>query len=205
MNKFDKLIMVVKRQVLLADDHFDGFKPKDDIDFESRILKHHRYMKRGLAEHDPGHKQPIAYIIIVNPQTKKVFAYQRASHDSQYSEKRLQGKWSWGLGGHIDKIDGADDNPIRASMRRELAEEAEVTVDALRVLGYINSDTDDVGKVHFGILYVIETRQGAVMPKAPEIDHGTFMSIDELQVLCATADVEDWSRIALGPLISYLG
>ena len=117
MDKNEQLIMVVKRDLLFLEDYFHGFKP-NTVNFESRILKNYEYMKRGLAEDDPNYKQPIAYNIIINPEIEKVFVYQRSPDDKRYGEKRLQGKWSFGIGGHIEKIDSK--NPIKESMLKEI-------------------------------------------------------------------------------------
>ena len=203
----EKLIMVVGQELLFGTDYFEGFKPQNETDYESRILKNFKYMKRSLAEEDPTHKQPIGYCMIVNPKTKRIFAYQRSSHDAKYGEKRLQGKWSWGVGGHIDKPDVADGNPLHASVMRELEEEVEIGGEtALRVLGYINNDSDDVGKVHFGVLYVVETDSAEVKPTDSEIDDGKMRPVEELERICSSPEfkVEEWSRIALEPLKQYL-
>lgn len=172
----------------------------------SRIVDNFKYMRRGLAEEDPTHKQPVGYAMVVNPSLKQIFAYQRSAKDSNYTEKRLQGKWSWGVGGHIEKFDIENGNPLHASMLRELEEE--VYIDGSvnpRVIGYINDDSNAVGTVHFGVLYVVETDSKIVKPKDAEIDNGRLRTIDELEKICSSSDfaVEEWSRISLEPLKQY--
>lgn len=206
MDKFEKHIMVVPRKILFDNDHFDGFKHNKETDYESRILSNYIYMKRGVAENDPEHKQPVGYAIIVNPKTKKVFAYQRSKKDKEYTETRLQGKWSWGVGGHIDKIDSENGNPIHTSMLRELQEEVNIQGDVkTKVLGYINDDKDSVGQVHFGILYLIETDAEEVHPNAPEISSGKLIHIEEIEKINKDPElvVESWSQIAIEPLKDY--
>ncbi len=205
--KDEKLIMVVERGLLFGKDTFQGFRPHHEVDYEARVLKNFTYIKRGLAEQDSSYKQPIGYSIIVNPVSKKIFAYQRSSHDAKYGEKRLQGKWSWGVGGHIDKIDTESSNPINASVLRELSEEVELGGKAVpKVLGYINDDATEVGSVHFGIVNIFETDSKAVKPKDDEIDNGGMRSIEELEKICASPEfkVEEWSKISLEPLKQYL-
>jgi len=206
MDKFEKEIMVIPRSILFDNDHFDGFKHHKETDYESRILKNYVYMKRGLAENDPSHKQPVGYAIIVNPKTKKVFAYQRSSKDKEYTEKRLQGKWSWGVGGHIDKIDSKGDNPIHTSMLRELKEEVNIPGNVkMKVIGYINDDKDEVSSVHFGALYLIETDSENVYPNAPEISSGKMIPFKEIEKIYNSEEhiVESWSQIAIEPLKEY--
>lgn len=207
MNKNDKLIMVVKKEILFGDDYFKGFRAQNELDYELRILKNFRYIKRNLVEDDPTYKQPIGYSMIINPTLRQIFAYQRSTQDTRYPEKRLQGKWSWGVGGHIEKLDVKTGNPIRVSVLRELEEE--IGMDGsinLKVLGYINNDTDEVGKVHFGVLYIVETDSRIVRPKDPEIDNGKLRTIEELEEICSSPEftVEEWSRISFNPLREYL-
>ena len=204
--KSEQIIMVVKREALFCNDYFEGFMPQEEIDYESRILSNFEHMKRGPAEEDAGYKQPIGYCMIVNLKLKQVFAYQRSSNDAKYAEKRLQGKWSWGVGGHIEKFDAESKNPIHLSVLRELGEEVEAAeMTAPKVLGYINYDTDDIGKVHFGILYIVETGSEYIMPKDPEIDNGRLRAIKELEHICQSPEyrVEEWSRISLSALNRY--
>ena len=99
------MIMVTERELLFRGDHFEGFRPKNEVDYETRILLTYQWIRREEAEHNPTLKQPIGYGLIVNPSTKQIFAYRRSEEDAKYSEKRLQGDWSLGVGGHIDHID----------------------------------------------------------------------------------------------------
>lgn len=202
MDKMQKPIMVIKRDTLFSEGAFQGFKPATDLDYSSRILENFEYMPRGLAEQDPNFKQPIGYAVLLNPSLKKIFAYRRSKKDEEYTETRLQGKYSWGVGGHIDKSDAG--NPIHSSLLREIEEEIGLRHDQIqniRVLGYVNDDENDVGRVHFCILYGIETAVADILPKS-EIMHGKLMTIDELEELVSNpeVEVETWSKIAFGPI-----
>lgn len=206
MGKEDRLIMVVRKEDLFQNDFFEGFKPHEEIDYESRILQNYGFMTKKFAENDPNYKQPIRYCMIVNPSLKKVFSYKRSKKDEHYSEKRLQGKFSWGVGGHVELSD-VKENPLNESMLRELNEEVEIRGSINSSLfGYLNYDTDDVGKVHFGIVYLIETDANIVRPKDPEIDNGEFRKISDLELICNNTEynVEDWSKTSLQPLKEYL-
>ncbi len=207
MGNDEQSIMVVARDALFAPGYFTGFAPASAADYETLVLEHAAYMRRGDAEHDPRVKQPIAYTIVCHRPSARVFAYQRATEAGRYDETRLRGKWSWGVGGHIDRADGAAANPIRASMERELAEEIRVGGPiAARVLGYINDDATDVGTVHFGILYLAELAVPDASPRDPEIARGRLHTLAELDAIMRARDatVEDWSRIAWGPLATAL-
>jgi len=208
------LIMVVREKDLFGknrEDFFEGFRPSSRIDYETRILLNFGFMTRGFAEQDPKYKQPIAYTLIVNPNSKKVFAYQRALKDKHYDEERLQGKWSLGVGGHIEMKDLSSDegNPIRASLERELEREEVEFVDGkilgLDVLGYIYLD-NGVHAVHFGMLYLAKTNARTVNPKDPEIARGKLMSLQEIEQIkdSPECELEGWSETAFGPLEEYI-
>lgn len=208
MNKFDVKIMVVDRATLFADQYFQGFSPAGEMNYEQIILDHYFYEKRGKVETMPQFKQPISYVLIINKQSKRIFAYQRSQTEAHYNEKRLAGKWSWGIGGHIDQIDIENGNPLLASLKRELSEE--VVIDAYdppQILGYINDDHTEVGSVHFGILYLVYTDCKTVRPRDQEIAWGGFLSIEELQEISESSEaaVETWSLISLAPLKKALG
>lgn len=210
MKELEKLIMVVKKNSLLRKDSFEGFKPRGRIDYLARILDNFEYKKRDIVEKDLTYKQPIVYTIIVNPALKQVFTYQRSLRDEEYPEKRLQGKWSWGIGGHIEEIDTTFKDPIQASMSRELREEVVIQGNKkFELLGYINYDSpeiEEVHRVHFGILWICKTSSRNVQAKNPEIKNAKLRSIKDLDkiYLSSKVSVELWSRISLKPLKLYL-
>jgi predicted NUDIX family phosphoesterase len=203
LNKYKTEIMVVDRATMFASGYFQGFSPADDTNYYDVILDNYSYEVRDTVENQPSLKQPIAYCVIVNKTTQKIFAYQRASKEEHYKESRLQGKWSWGIGGHIDKADLDEGDPIVASMLREIKEEVTLEkYDRPEIVGYINDDMTDVGKVHFGLLFLIRTAETAIKPRDNEIAWGGFMSIAELEeIYAANQDsVETWSGISLEPI-----
>ena len=205
MGKENSLIMVVRKEDLFKEDLFEGVRPSGDIDYEERILKNCGFMTRKFAENDQNYKQPICYCSVINPDLKQIFAYQRSKKDKHYFEKKLQGKWSWGIGGHIEKSDTSNENPILDSMLREINEEVEIIDIKTNLFGYIYHDFG-VNAVHFGLLYLVETSSMDVKPKDLEIGEGKFRTIQELEVICNSPnyEVEDWSKTALGPLKNYL-
>ena len=207
MDKFDKEILVVDRATLFAEGYFQGFSPADGLDYFQIIQDNYFYKKRGEVEPNPAFKQPIAYAVIANKITKHIFAYQRSATES-YNEPRLRGKWSWGIGGHIDKIDDKKKDPVLTSLIREIQEEVDIeSFDEPRILGYINDDDTKVGAVHFGLLYLIETEATTIKPKDAEMAWGGFMAYDQLEEICVLNDnsVETWSEITLEPLRKALG
>jgi len=61
--------------------------------------------------------------------------------------------------------------------------------------------------VHFGLLFLLMTSAKKVIPNDPEIAFGGFMTIPQLEEICASEEtsVESWSEIALTPLKQALG
>ncbi len=207
------LILVVPREKLFQGKEFQGFIPHtNESDYEQRILLNSFFHPRQEAEHNPSLKQPIGYCIIYNPSLGKVFLYKRAKKSSDYKEKRLQGKYSIGIGGHIDEIDSTDKakNPIRLSIARELSEEIGLTSCDPVILGYINDDKNDVGSVHFGLLYLVSTDIKEIVPNSGEITECSFKTLSELEELVRASksqqgiEIETWSSIAIEHLSALI-
>lgn len=204
-----ELIMYVERARLFGKDYFEGFSPVEGVDFRTRMLENGEFGKRGSAESgigleaDNSKKQPIGYLVFVNPKEKLIFAYQRASDKEKYAETRLHGKYSIGVGGHVRPSDkeGNPADPIFASLIREVHKEevkCEGQYGAPKLLGYINDDTfSPVDSVHVGLLYVIETT-GNVVPKDEELKEGHMMPFSEFRRIMSDPQhkVERWTQIA---------
>jgi len=199
-----KEALVVKREILFKDKSFEGFLALEEHDFTSDILKNFFYHERGdKLENDSSLKQIIPYVLIVNPETKKIFAYRRANNQN-YSEKRLRNKWSFGLGGHIERQDNG--NPIVSGMIRELHEEVKMKeYPEPKIVGYLNDDSGDVEKVHFGILALAETNQD-VQKGDEEMAEGRFMSFKEMESLFADSknEFDKWTRISWPYVKQYM-
>ncbi len=187
----DDEIMVVRRDVLFKDKSFQGIVDADFYDYIDVILNNFTFKIRRLAEQDYELKQPIAYGIIVN-EKGDIYAYKRAHQG--YNESRLRGKWSIGLGGHIEKYD-LNDNPILTSLMRELDEEVKLNapIDDFKVIAYINDDSNDVGRVHFGIVYLLKTKATEAKPNDQESKVGFFIPFEKLNEL---QELESWSELA---------
>lgn len=153
-------------------------------------------MDKDAAEKNPAFKQIIGYAALLSPR-RKIFTYQRAKKKEHYDEVRLMGKWSIGVGGHVEWSLGKES--ISSSIDREINEEVETFggIQELRLIGGINDDTDSVGQVHFGILLAAITSSERAKPKSDEIASGEFRSFIKISRLFEVADAEGWSRICL--------
>ena len=115
------------------------------------------------------------------------------------TETRLHDKLSLGVGGHINPTEEAAADPIEAGLRRELAEEVDVSDRrALTCVGVLNETTGGVSDYHAALVYVLET-DGEVTVRETEKMSGTWATPTELD---AVRDrLETWSQIALDAVI----
>lgn len=158
------------------------------------------FQSRYDCEDDDLILQPIPYVIIFG-KDNTAFSYVRASDIKDYGDKRLFGKHSIGVGGHVKESDGSD-NLLQNCIKREVFEE-EIAFDGDAskpiLAGTIFSRDKPVDKVHFGLVYIIRTT-GEVKPKESSFVSGGLRAISEIQA----DDInkyETWSRI----IIPHLG
>ena len=203
MSKNDEIIVVIEREKLFLEvNPFQGFTAdKKNVDFMNHNLsKHFEEMRRGDAETNPHYKQPIPYAIV--KVGAKIFTYKRLS---QGGEERLHNMISIGLGGHMNTIEGKSwDELLLENLQRELNEELEIKSNAepkLSTLGFINDDSNDVGKVHIGILIQLEYPEGTEI-NVKEVDQlaGKLSSTEELKM--DYDHLENWSKIALDVIVN---
>jgi predicted NUDIX family phosphoesterase len=185
-------IMVVPRKKLFGEDSrswFQGFRPAEDVVFEEVILEHYSFKERGSVEEDESLKQIIPYIVFRFQD--KFFVYKRLKRGG---EKRLHNLYSIGIGGHINPIDCVKNNIITDAMRREFEEEVDYTHKySFRVIGYINDDSNPVGRVHFGIVFLVEGESPGIEVKEKEKLEGKLMERSEIEVV--KTSFEGWSKI----------
>lgn len=202
-----KHALVVPRDTLFAEKQFQGFLPVDQHDYISLILKDHAYHLRG-DELESNHElqQVIPYVWVINSRTKQVFMYKRVPNETdkkskEFLEQRYLGKLSGGVGGHIDKdTEQGQKDPLTAAMMREIDEEVEIigTKRKPRFIGYINDDSDDIGKVHFGLVALLEV-EGEVKPRANQgLDEARFYTPAEVESMFNDAQlkIENWTRLS---------
>jgi predicted NUDIX family phosphoesterase len=154
--------------------------------------KNHSFMKRKEAENNPDYKQLIPYALLHHK--NNIFVYRRGK---LLAEKRLFGNYSIGVGGHIGVTDpGLFGTTYEDGLKREINEE--VFIDSSytqRIVALINDDSNDVGKVHFGIVHALALEKPLVRPKEKSINETKFMSTDELKSKIDT--FENWSKICI--------
>ena len=154
--------------------------------------KNHTFIKRKDAETNPAFKQLIPYALIHCG--SDVFVYRRGK---LLAEKRLLGNYSLGIGGHISVTDpGLFGSSYEDGLKREINEE--VIIDSpytQRIVALLNDDSNEVGKVHFGIVHALTLEKPFVKPKEKSINETKFVGINDLK-----KDIdgfENWSKICI--------
>jgi predicted NUDIX family phosphoesterase len=196
-------VLVVPTELFHRLGYFQGFSAEVDRYLDELFSPAHTcYRPRHEVERDPGYKQLIPYVIFVHREPggrTTVFQYTRGTGQG---EDRLHRKRSVGVGGHIASTDtrgDASDAPYQAGMQRELDEEVDVrTSYTSQLVGLINDDQTDVGRVHLGVVHVFEVVEPSVVPREKDIVDAGFRPVEEL--LADLAGFETWSSICLEAL-----
>ena len=202
--KLDRNIVVVSRERLLFDDEFEGFRTANELDYQSRILTSYEWMRRRDAESDPRYKQPICCAIVVNRSDETVFVAQKLKGSS---ESRLHGTWSCCIGGHIEEEDVAGEGTIlEQGFLRERDEELILSdPPPVQLFGYLNDDSSEVSKVHFGVMYLVALDSSDCRLRDETLAHGSFQTLHALETMCVPPHnvVDDWARFMIAPLKAY--
>ncbi|MFH1308175.1 MAG: NUDIX domain-containing protein [archaeon] len=179
MSDEDYEILVVPRDKLFPEKAFNGFLARGSFDYEKIILENWEALLRSQAESNFSYKQAVGYALLANFDKKLIFAYQREK-DPGARMQRPSWQWSLGGGGHIEPGDMVDGS-IEKGMLREFGEEVRVNGDLkINALGYINDDEDAFGKLHFAMLYLIETDATEVLwSEKNEMRVAKFIPVEE--------------------------
>lgn len=187
----DEEILVVPRALLLPEP-VQGFTTEEAGQFLARVRAHAVFRRRGDIEDDPSHKQIIPYMIVRHG--PRLFLFQRSSSGG---EARLHGKYSIGVGGHINKsdVEGAAD-VVGAGLTREFEEELTVSRGwQARLVGVLNDETNSVGQVHFGLVHVVEVETPDIAVRESDVLSGRLADYSE--VLLLRDRMETWSQLIL--------
>jgi predicted NUDIX family phosphoesterase len=195
-------VLVVPTEVFHKLGHFQGFTGDTELYLRGLLdPAHTSYRPRAAMEQDPSFKQLIPYVIFRHADAAggaQLFQYTRGNGQG---EARLHAKRSIGIGGHISADDSAATSAYDEGMRRELEEEVEIrTPYRSQVIGLINDDETDVGKVHLGVVHLLDVERPAVRPRESEIVDAGFRPVPEL--LADAVQFETWSQICLKALFA---
>lgn len=183
-------VLVVPAKKIFANGYFNGIERQNSETYFQSISQSYSFIPRNMAEEDESYKQLIPYLVITY--NNKVLLLERFNTQE---EKRLHNKLSIGIGGHINKIDEVNGTvPWECGMKRELHEE--ITCDgnySTKFIGLLNDDTVAVGKVHLGLVYLVEFNSGNVTVKEQDKMSGRFVDLNVLKE--SYPHMESWSQI----------
>jgi len=198
----EEQVLVVKRKVLEQVGMFQGLT-LDVVRYLRKLFAPGilGFMPRLQAEADPAYKQLIPYVLM--SYGGKYLTYVRGR---RAGETRLLGNRSIGIGGHINPTDdmplfNADfyETTYLNAVEREVAEEVSVeTSHTDRVVALLNDESNEVGRVHLGIVHYWILDAPTVNKREQMITQMTFMTPAELQEVHDT--METWSRLCLSQL-----
>jgi predicted NUDIX family phosphoesterase len=169
------------------------------------------FIPRSQCEDDPSYKQVITYSIVQYGRTRDdmlVFSYTRGKSGG---EQRLVQLRSLGIGGHVNEsalsnrksrdsftggrhADSPELDYIKAEALREINEEISYKSNnpLFYLCGIINDDSNDVGKVHFGLVYRLMLSSPDVCPNEDCVSEGEMTTIRDLYN--NVEDYESWSQ-----------
>ena len=131
------------------------------------------------------YKQVIPYLVLRDG--PRYFLMQRTTAGG---DARLHGRYSIGVGGHLNPGDGG----LLGGLEREWHEELVADfVPAFRLVALLNDDTTEVGAVHLGAVYVADADGRPVAIR--ETDKLTGAFADPADVAAVTDRMETWSRL----------
>jgi predicted NUDIX family phosphoesterase len=186
----DELVLVVPREALVPGAGWLGVRTGDMGGALAVVAKEGRFLRRGDAEEDPGHKQVIPYLVLRDGERWFLMRRTRAGGDA-----RLHDLWSIGVGGHLNPGDG----DVAGGLRREWAEEVVAGfVPEFRPVGLLNDDTTAVGAVHVGFVFTADAAGRPVSIRETDKLSGSFATTAE--VASHGEDLETWSRLVFEAL-----
>ena len=189
-------VLVLPRTAVPGGCDFHGLRPADDAalaELREAVAAHGRYLDRPIAEEDPGHKQLIPYVVVRDGD--RVFLMERTDAGG---DRRLHGKASIGVGGHLNPVDDGED-ALMAGLRREWAEELVAGwTPEFHLVGMLNDDSNPVGAVHLGVVFAVEADGRAVEVREAEKLTGAFAPA--AAVRAAWDRLETWSQLVAGAI-----
>lgn len=186
-NKWNERILVVKRSELFPKGPWTGLKAVDFNWYLQVIKEKKEFVARGPVETNLDYKQIIPYLVF--EYDGSYFLMQR---QGKASESRLASKYSLGIGGHLREEDmkGSD---IFAWAQREFHEEVNYSGDiTIEPLGVLNDDSNEVGKVHLGFVFLLKGNTAEISVKS-ELQSGQLFTPEQCKA--RYAGMETWSQL----------
>ena len=132
-----------------------------------------------------------------NPELKQIIPYVRGK---KAGEQRLVAKGSIGIGGHMNDGDeglfALDREAYNVAVQREVAEEVFIeTKFTNHVVALLNDDSNEVGKVHLGVVHIFRLEALAARKRESVITESGFLTVAELRA--RREALETWSQLCV--------
>jgi predicted NUDIX family phosphoesterase len=181
----DERVFIVPRSAVPDAAAWHGLRTDGMAAFVTALESDGRYEPRDRMEIDPSCKQVIPYLVLRDGH--RIFLMQRTTGGV---DARLHGRFSIGVGGHLNPGDGGLLGGLEREWREELVADF---VPDFRPLGLLNDDTTEVGSVHLGAVYLADAEGRSVAIRETDKLSGAFA---EPEAVAAVADrLETWSRL----------
>jgi predicted NUDIX family phosphoesterase len=181
----DERVYVVPRAAVIDAAGWHGLRT-DGLDrFVDALERDGGYEPRAAMEIDPDYKQVIPYLVLRDGE--RYFLMQRTTAGA---DTRLHGRFSIGIGGHLNP----GDRGLLGGLRREWDEELDADfVPSFRLVGLLNDDTTDVGSVHLGAVYLADAAGRPVSVRETDKLTGSFVEPSGVEAVIDR--LETWSRL----------
>lgn len=180
-----ELVYVVSRSALPDGAGWYGLRTAALDEFVVAVERDGRFEPRAEMERDPSFKQIIPYLVLRDG--ARYFLMQRTAAGG---DPRLHGRYSIGVGGHINPGDGG----VLGGLRREWDEELVAEfMPEFQLVALLNDDTTAVGAVHLGAVYVADAGGRAVAIRETDKLRGAFVESGEVGAV--KERLETWSAL----------
>jgi predicted NUDIX family phosphoesterase len=181
----EERVFVVPRDAVPDAAGWYGLRTADLDAFVASAERDGRYEPRAAMEQDRSFKQIIPYLVLRDG--SRYFLMRRTTAGG---DPRLHGRYSIGVGGHLNPGDGG----LLGGLRREWDEELVAGfVPSFRLVALLNDDTTAVGAVHLGAVYLADAAGRPVTIRETDKLTGSFAEPGEVGAV--RDGLETWSAL----------
>jgi predicted NUDIX family phosphoesterase len=180
-------VLVVPRTAVIPAAGWHGVRTEGVAGVLELIASRGEFRLRAEVEVDPTWKQVIPYLVVRDGPAWFLMQRSRAGLDA-----RLHDRWSIGVGGHVNP----GDEGVLGGLRREWSEEIEADfAPQPRLVGLLNDDSTEVGRVHLGVVFEADAAGRPLAIRETSKLSGRFAPVGD--VLAIAERLETWSRLVL--------
>ncbi|HUY96439.1 MAG TPA: hypothetical protein VMW47_02270 [Verrucomicrobiae bacterium] len=190
-------VLVVPRARVLPGGGWHGVRTTGLRQALETIAACGEFRPRGEVEEEPSWQQVIPHMVVRTDHGLLVMRRLTAS-----SEARLHHQLTLGVGGHINRADAArGGDPLTAGAVREWQEEVLCPVAlAATLVGLLKDDTAPVGRVHLGLVLLVEAGAAPVAVRERRKLAGEVLAPAALR--SRYLQLESWSQLVYDALVA---